>query len=205
MAISPGPVPSRTSWLISLTMPSISSDSFAYFVSRRSVRPGHDLRRRAVGGLGLDDGAVGIAVAHIDQVPRARAGEAEDRLIVVADDADLLALAEPSVEQRLLQEVDVLILVDGDRLVAGLEAFAAVGIVLVHLDRKLEQVLEVQLARSLLAPLVLGVDALHELHGQRRQVPVEVVDVVHRADAATLRALDLARELAEVLLTVLLR
>ena len=45
---------------------------------------------------------------------RAGAGERVDRLGRVADDADVVALAEPEVEQPLLEGVDVLVLVDDE-------------------------------------------------------------------------------------------
>ena len=61
----------------------------------------------------------GEAPGHLEQVARRRAGEAVDRLVVVAHDAEVVAPAEPAVEQRLLQQVDVLVLVDGEGLVAG--------------------------------------------------------------------------------------
>jgi hypothetical protein len=65
-----------------------------------------------------------------EQPPRRRAGKAVDRLVVVADDADVVALAEPEVEQRLLQQVDVLVLVDRERPVAVAEVSARVPVVL---------------------------------------------------------------------------
>ena len=55
----------------------------------------------------------------------AGAGERVDRLVVVADDAEVVAVAEPEVEQRLLQQVHVLVLVDGERAVLRTERRAA--------------------------------------------------------------------------------
>ena len=48
------------------------------------------------------------------QVARRRAGEGVDRLVGVADHAQVVATAEPGVEQQLLQRVDVLVFVDDE-------------------------------------------------------------------------------------------
>ena len=71
-----------------------------------------------------------------------------DRLVVVADDAEVVAVAEPQVEQRLLEQVDVLVLVDRERAVALAEGRADLRVALVQADRQLEQILEVDLARA---------------------------------------------------------
>jgi len=55
----------------------------------------------------------------------ARAGEAVDRLVVVADGAQLVRGTEPALEQRLLEKVDVLVLVDCERAVAVAETSSA--------------------------------------------------------------------------------
>ena len=133
------------------------------------------------------------------QVIGGGAGEAEDRLIVVADDADVVARAEPQVQQRLLQRVHVLVLVDGEGLEArphdggGLRVTRRTG------APRPEQVLEVDRARSLLAPLV----------ARRRRAPSArrgSADCAARCRGlagsaagrgeAVLRPLDLAGELA---------
>ena len=44
-------------------------------------------------------------------MPGSRTDERVDRLVVVSNGAEVIALAEPTVKQRLLEQVDVLILV----------------------------------------------------------------------------------------------
>ena len=57
-------------------------------------------------------------------MPRAGAGEGVDRLVGVADDGEVVALAEPGVEHALLQRRDVLVLVDDEAAVAVAELLA---------------------------------------------------------------------------------
>ena len=85
---------------------------------REAVRERQHLRRRAVVLLQTDDGGAREAAGKRQQVRGAGAGEAVDRLVVVPDRAQLVAVAEPALEQRLLEEVDVLVLVDGEREIA---------------------------------------------------------------------------------------
>ena len=77
-----------------------------------------------------DDERVREAARDAEQVLRPGAGERVDRLVVVADDAKVVAVAEPVLEQLLLQQVDVLILVDGERSVLRAKRVAHVGGVL---------------------------------------------------------------------------
>ena len=90
---------------------------------------------------------------------RARAGERVDRLVVVADRAELVAVAEPAVEQRLLEQVHVLVLVDRERAVAVAHLLERARVGVEEPDRQLEQILEVDVALVGLAPLVVAVDA----------------------------------------------
>jgi hypothetical protein len=110
---------------------------------------------------------------HRKQVLGARTGEAVDRLVVVTHAAEIVALAEPQVEQRLLQQVHVLHLVDRERAVLRTERLAYLVVRLIELHRALEQVLEVAQPVGLLAPLVLAVDTLHQVDRDRR-VPIVV-------------------------------
>src|SRR6185295_3332919 len=73
-----------------------------------TVREREHLRRRAIVLLQAHDERVREAPRHVEQVLRAGARERVDRLVVVADDAEVVAFAEPEVEQRLLEQVDVL-------------------------------------------------------------------------------------------------
>ena len=86
-------------------------------VRHEPVREREHLRRRAVVLLEPHDGRVRESLGHGEQVLGPGAGERVDRLVVVADDAEVVAVAEPEVEERLLEEVDVLVLVDGERAV----------------------------------------------------------------------------------------
>ena len=110
-------------------------------------------------------------------------GEAVDRLVVVADRAELVALAEPELEQRLLEQVHVLVLVDRERAPALAHERERGVVVLEHADRALEQILEVERARLFLAPLVLAEDAMREVGRDRRLVPFEPAEVRLAASA----------------------
>ena len=55
------------------------------------------------------------------------AGEGVDRLVGVADHAQVVAVAEPGVEQALLQRRDVLVLVDDEVPVAAADLLGDVG------------------------------------------------------------------------------
>ena len=131
---------------------------------------------------------------HREQVLRARAGEGVDRLVVVADRAQLVAVAEPAVEKGLLEQVHVLVLVDGERLIAAANLVQRALVGIEEPDRQLEQVLEVDPALVDLAPLVFAVDPKHEVLRNRRLVVAERAHVVGRRDAPVLRPLDLGRE-----------
>jgi hypothetical protein len=108
-----------------------SSSSFAPVVPPGSgglgddgVREPDDLRRRAVVAHEPHLLRAGEAAAELEQVGRRGAGEAVDRLVGVADDAQVVATAEPGVEQPLLQRRDVLVLVDDEGAVARPELLA---------------------------------------------------------------------------------
>ena len=131
-----------------------------------------------------------------EQPLRARAGEAVDRLVVVADRAQLVAPAEPEVEERLLQQVDVLVLVDRERAPALADECERRGVVLEQADRALEQVFEVEGAGLVLAALVLAEDAVREVGRDGRLVTLEPREVRLRRQAAVLRPLDLGGEVA---------
>ena len=108
-------------------------DALARGAGQERVGAGHHLGRRAVVADQLDAGGRGEPLGELAQVARVGAGEGVDRLGRVADDAQLVAAAEPQVEQRVLERRDVLELVDdeplvlpahlrGDRLVVGEQA-----------------------------------------------------------------------------------
>ena len=55
---------------------------------------------------------------HLEQVAGGRSREPVDRLVVVAHDAQVVTAAEPFPQERLLQKVDVLVLIYRERAVA---------------------------------------------------------------------------------------
>src|SRR5439155_6561120 len=131
------------------------------------------LRRRAVVGLQPHDRRAREALRQRQQVVGRRPGERVDRLVVVANRAELVAVAEPELEQGLLWQVDVLVLVDREGAVAIANLRERLGLVLEQLDREREQVLEVERARSLLAALVLAEDTCHQVVRDRGLVAVQ--------------------------------
>ncbi len=139
---------------------------------------------------------VRVAPRQREQPLRARPGESVDRLVVVADGAELVSIAKPEIEQRLLQQIDVLILVDRECLPPLAHQLERVRVRFEHLDRPLEQVLEVEGAGLGLSLLVLAKDAMREVGRQRRLVVAECSDVRLRCQPAVLRPLDLGREIA---------
>ncbi len=158
------------------------------------VRQREHLRRRAVVLLQPHDEGSRIPAWQLEQVLGPGAGERVDRLVVVAHDTDLVAITEPALEQRLLQQVDVLILVDGERAVLPPERGDRVGIGLEEPDRVLEQILEVGQLLARLTTLVLAVHPQHQLGRDRRRVPVETAQVALGREPEVLRPLDLGRE-----------
>jgi hypothetical protein len=169
---------------------------------RRAAEPRHEpirelehLRRRAIVPLEPHHIDVRKAPRQREQPRGARAREAVDRLVVVADRAELVPLAEPEVEQRLLEEVDVLVLVHGEGAPALVHHRPRL-VVLEQPHRPLEHVLEVEHALSPLAALVLSEDPAHEVERQRRLVVAETVVVRLGREPPVLRPLDLRREIA---------
>ena len=78
------------------------------------IRQVEDLRRRAIVLLEPNDGGVREILVEVEDVPNVGAAPAVDRLIVVADDADVAVLAAEQLDQLVLRAVGVLILVDED-------------------------------------------------------------------------------------------
>src|SRR5436190_4802 len=118
-----------------------------------TIRQRQDFRRRAIVLLQPDDGCIREASLHPEQPFRRGARKTVDRLVVVADRAELVPVAEPELEQRVLEQVDVLVLVDGERAVALPQGGQRPLVCLVHPHRELEEVLEVDETGVGLAPL----------------------------------------------------
>ena len=159
------------------------------------VREREHLRRRAVVLLEAEHLRPREPLRHAEQVLGRGAGERVDRLVVVADDAEVVARAEPQPEQRLLQQVHVLVLVDGERTEALAHEADRDVVVREEPDRELEQILEVDVARGRLALLVLAVHAAHEVGRDRRLVVAELREVALGRDPPVLRPFDLRREI----------
>ena len=74
-----------------------------------------------------DDDGVREAPTKAEQVVGRGAGEGVDRLVGVADHAQVVAAAQPGVEQALLQRRDVLVLVDDEVPVPAPDLLGDVG------------------------------------------------------------------------------
>ena len=163
----------------------------------QAVRELQHLGRRAVVRLEPDDRRVREPGRHPQEVLRRRTGEGVDRLVVVADDAEIVASAEPEVEKGLLEQVDVLVLVDREGPVALAKERQRLIVLLVGADRQLEQVLEVDEPLCALAFLVAGVHPVHEVGRERRLVVAELAAIALRRNAAVLGPFDLRGEVGE--------
>ena len=82
------------------------------------VREVENLGRRAVVLLEPHDFAARKVLLEVEDVPDVGAAPAVDRLVVVADDADVAVLAAEQLDELVLRAVRVLVLVDEDVLKA---------------------------------------------------------------------------------------
>ena len=169
----------------------------------RAAERGHDPVRerehfagRAVVVLEPDHGRVRKARRQTEQVRGRRPGECVDGLVVVADGAELVTIAEPAVEERLLQEVDVLVLVHRERAEVLAHLGQRLGTFVEETDRELEHVLEVDEATVGLLGLVAAEDAEHQIGRDRRLVVAELGEIGSGSQPAVLRPLHLGREVA---------
>src|SRR5439155_17938359 len=105
------------------------------------------------------------------------------------------ALAEPAVEQALLQQVDVLVLVDRERPVARTNLRECMAVLLEQPDRLLEQVLEVDEPTLALLRLIKAKDTQHQVERDRRLMATKTVHVCLGREAPVLRPLDLGGEI----------
>ena len=132
----------------------------------------HHLRRGPVVPLQPDHRGVGKAAGEVEQVARRGPGERVDGLVGVADDGQVVTVAEPGVEHPLLQRRDVLVLVDHEAAVAIPELLRHRGVVLDGGGGVQEQVIEVeqhQVVAAGLQRLVPGVGG-RDLRGVERDV-----------------------------------
>ena len=158
-----------------------------------------DLRRGAVVRLEADDPRRREPVDETDQVLAGRTGERVDRLVLVADDGQVVATTEPRVEERRLERVCVLELVDREPAIAVPDLGRDRRVRLDQPDRQLEHVLEVDPAGARLAGLVAAEQPGHQVGRERRVAVLRDREglIVGRPDAARLRPLDLGGEVAD--------
>ena len=142
--------------------------------------------------------AAGNRSVNAEQMVGGGTRERVDRLVVVAHDAQVVAVAEPPVEQRGLQRVHVLVLVDRERVEPFADRLGGVRVLVEHPNREPQHVLEVHLVAGLPAPLIAVVDAQHQIRGDGRLVArsLELRQVPLGRDHAVLCPFDLAGELA---------
>ena len=88
-----------------------------------------------------------IAVGERDQVLARRPGEGVDRLVLVTDHGQVVAPAEPRLEERCLERIGVLVLVDREPAVAVADLGRDRRVRVDQSDRQLEHVLEVDPTR----------------------------------------------------------
>lgn len=113
-----------------------------------------------------------MAGAEVEEVVGGGAGEGVDGLAGVADDAEVVAVAEPEFEESLLEGADVLVFVDHEVLVLGADLFGDVVAVLEDADGEQEYVFEVDEGAVALERFVGRVDlgGLGVVAGVRRPV-----------------------------------
>ncbi len=114
---------------------------------------------RAVVLLELDDGGVGVVLAEGQNVLDVGAAPRVDRLVVVADDHEVLVLACEQVGDGVLDAVGVLVLVDADLAEALLVVIEHLGVLREKLEGLDQEVVEVHGVGALEAALQHVVDA----------------------------------------------
>ena len=165
-----------------------------------AVRQAEHLGRRAVVALEMDKARCRKPLGEPDEVVTRSPGERVDRLVLVADDSEVVPPAEPSVEERLLERVRVLVLVDREPAVpvADLVGDARVG--LDQPDRQLQHVLEVDPPGAPLGRLVAAVQTGHQVGAvaaRRDRSSTALASYARGADPPRLRPLDLSGEVPD--------
>ena len=163
----------------------------------------HHLRGGAVVALQAHHGGVGEPPGEVQQELRRGPGEGVDGLVGVADDGEVITVAEPGVEHPLLQWGDVLVLVDDEAAVAVAELTGHRGVVLDGGGGVQQQVVEVQQGDAVAVGFqlfVAGVDG-GDLGGVQGDVAGHLGDgggVALGADERGLGPLDFPGEVADV-------
>ena len=135
---------------------------------QQPVGQGQDLRAGAVVVLQPDHPGLGEPAPEAGQVLGGGAGEGVDGLVLVADHGQVPPLPQPGLQQRLLQRVGVLVLVDREPAVLAAELLGHVLAGLEPLQHADQHVLEVDPPGPLLGPLVAPEHAREQVTGDRR-------------------------------------
>ena len=169
--------------------------------SRRqhAVRQAEDLRGRAEVALQLDHPGVRVARREAGQVVARGPGEGVDGLVLVADDGKVVATAEPGVEERLLERVRVLVLVDREPPIARSDLGRHRVVALDQLHGHGQHVLEIDQPGTVSRPLVVAIEPRHQVRWERSVMAVrdDVVGIPRRPDPASLRPFDLGRQVPD--------
>lgn len=130
----------------------------AHIVLDDLVRRFENVRRRAIILLEQNRPRFRVVLLEVEDVRNVRTSPPVDRLVAVADDADIVVLVRQHAAQHILRAVRILILVDVDVFEFGLVEVQYFRHVLEQLNRQHDQVVEVQRIVALQAALILLVD-----------------------------------------------
>ena len=182
----------------------LEGDSAQPAASGRShdlVRAADDLRGRAVVPDQPDDLGRTVAAGETGQESCLRAGEGVDGLRRVADHADLLPVAAPELEQRFLQRVDVLVLIDHQMPIGAADGVGHLAVLGDQGGGAEQDVLEVDPRAVSLGRLVPGEDPRDRARVERGDDPVVMLGkprVVLGSDVADLRPGDLRDQVTQL-------
>ena len=140
-------------------------------VGQHRVGRGEDLRGRAEVVGQRDDFGAGEVLGEVGQQRRVGAVPAVDRLVRVADDAQVDAVAQPALQQAVLHRVDVLELVDEQVAEAPARRGGELRVVVQRCAGHPQQVVEVDEAAALLLVLVALEQRGERVGGDRRLAP----------------------------------
>ena len=171
-------------------------------VSQDVVRQAHDLRSRTVVAGQLHDASTRMLAPKTRQVIRGRPREGINGLRDIADDAHIVATAQPQVEQTGLEEVDILELVNHEGAVLLAHDGGDVRAFLQHAAQVDEDVLEVDDTALVLRILIHVEEARHvgrvQPGGHVTPQASHTRRVVRGVDHRHLRPFDLGRDIANV-------
>ena len=118
-----------------------------------------------------------VPAGEAQQVLGRRAGERVDRLVIVADHAEVVALAEPAFEQAGLERVHVLVFVDGERGEAPVDLARGVAGARRTGAARARACPRSRAAPSRSCAARTRLDAVHQVRRDRRVVVAELVEV----------------------------